>query len=52
MFQSITSAEAHSCGVTIQGVAYCWGANGSRQLGASGYAGLDGIPYPVKVRGQ
>ena len=32
-FVSIAAGNAHACGVTRQGDAYCWGKNGSGQLG-------------------
>ena len=32
-FAAVTAGTAHTCGVTAAGVAYCWGANGSGQLG-------------------
>src|SRR3989441_6774788 len=32
-FTALTAGTAHTCGVTAAGVAYCWGANGSGQLG-------------------
>jgi alpha-tubulin suppressor-like RCC1 family protein len=32
-FASITAGEAHTCGVTLDGSIYCWGANASGQLG-------------------
>jgi alpha-tubulin suppressor-like RCC1 family protein/tRNA A-37 threonylcarbamoyl transferase component Bud32 len=32
-FVSIAAGNAHACGVTKQGDAYCWGKNGSGQLG-------------------
>ncbi len=33
VFASIEAGEQYACGVTTQGDAYCWGANGSGQLG-------------------
>jgi alpha-tubulin suppressor-like RCC1 family protein len=32
-FASLTAGFYHTCGLTGSGVAYCWGANGSGQLG-------------------
>ncbi len=32
-FASVSTGEFHTCGVTINGDAYCWGYNGFGQLG-------------------
>ena len=32
-FTAVSAGGRHSCGVTAAGVAYCWGTNGSGQLG-------------------
>ena len=32
-FISVSAGTFHSCGVTLGGAAYCWGANGTGQLG-------------------
>ncbi len=32
-FATISAGDRHTCGVTTSGAAYCWGANGSGQLG-------------------
>jgi alpha-tubulin suppressor-like RCC1 family protein len=34
-FSSISAGFAHSCGLTSRGTAYCWGRNGTGQLGDS-----------------
>jgi alpha-tubulin suppressor-like RCC1 family protein len=50
-FQSISAGNNHSCAVTSEGVAYCWGSNGSGKLGAGGPAG-GGHTAPVRVAGH
>ncbi|UCC26315.1 MAG: hypothetical protein JSU98_04270 [Gemmatimonadales bacterium] len=49
LFSSISEKHDHTCGIAADGFAYCWGANGSGQLG-------DGTkvasPWPVRVAGQ
>jgi alpha-tubulin suppressor-like RCC1 family protein len=45
-FQSVTSGNEFTCGVTTDGRAYCWGANGFGQLGNGTTAGS---PVPVEV---
>lgn len=32
-FTAITAGEAHSCGLTVTGEAYCWGSNAGGRLG-------------------
>jgi serine/threonine protein kinase/alpha-tubulin suppressor-like RCC1 family protein len=32
-FTSLAAGNSHACGITVQGDAYCWGRNGSGQLG-------------------
>jgi alpha-tubulin suppressor-like RCC1 family protein len=32
-FESLSAGEAHTCGVSVEQVAYCWGENRSGQLG-------------------
>ena len=47
--QSISAGDQHSCGLSVDGVAYCWGDNHSGQLGAE--AG-DPSWLPIRVAGQ
>lgn len=35
VFKALTSGEHHTCGITNDGVAYCWGSNASGQLGTA-----------------
>jgi alpha-tubulin suppressor-like RCC1 family protein len=45
-FRSITAGGQHSCGIAVDSTAYCWGANGSGQLGDG--TGTDrALPVPV-----
>lgn len=39
-FESVTAGRQNTCGVLTSGVAYCWGANGSGQLGIGASGGL------------
>ena len=49
-FRSLSAGDNHTCGVSIDGRAYCWGENGDGQLG-TGIVGHDfqptSIPSPV-----
>lgn len=47
--QSISAGATHSCGLGVDGIAYCWGQNDSGQLGAE--AG-DPSWLPIRVAGQ
>jgi alpha-tubulin suppressor-like RCC1 family protein len=46
---STSAGGSHNCGVTTGGVAYCWGANGTGQLGDNS---TNSSNVPVRVTGQ
>jgi hypothetical protein len=48
-FLQMGDKHGHSCGIGADGFAYCWGANGSGELG-NGTTQLSAVP--VKVAGQ
>jgi alpha-tubulin suppressor-like RCC1 family protein len=45
-FGSVSAGEAHSCGVTTVGTAYCWGSNQAGALG-SGLPASSNVPVGV-----
>lgn len=45
-FKSISAGEAYTCGVAVDGTAWCWGYNVNGELGDSLYYY---IPFPVQV---
>jgi alpha-tubulin suppressor-like RCC1 family protein len=52
---SSNNIPSHSCGVTTDGVAYCWGAANFGQLGTGAGGAADSLVralVPVKVAGQ
>jgi alpha-tubulin suppressor-like RCC1 family protein len=49
-FQSVTTGLFHSCGLTAEGAAYCWGWNNFGQLGSNGASA--NLTTPVPVTGQ
>jgi alpha-tubulin suppressor-like RCC1 family protein len=54
-FTTVSAGGAHACGLTRDGVAYCWGANNARQLGASTSESCSSAPCstrPVRVSGS
>jgi alpha-tubulin suppressor-like RCC1 family protein len=46
-FKQVSAGESHTCGLTTNGVAYCWGSNGAGQLGDGTFAQRL-RPVPVK----
>jgi alpha-tubulin suppressor-like RCC1 family protein len=48
VFRSVSAGLAHTCGVTTDSVAYCWGLNSSGQLGIATTFNADG---PERVSG-
>jgi alpha-tubulin suppressor-like RCC1 family protein len=46
-FQSVVAARDHACGLTTTGAAYCWGRNGSGQLGNGVGQPDSDVPVPV-----
>jgi alpha-tubulin suppressor-like RCC1 family protein len=46
VFAQITGGGAHTCGLTSDGSAYCWGANGNGQLGDNSTTTRD-VPVAV-----
>jgi alpha-tubulin suppressor-like RCC1 family protein len=46
-FLRLTAGNAHTCGLTADGVAYCWGMGDSGQLGNGGTAQNAQSPSPV-----
>src|SRR5437899_346921 len=49
-FAAVSAARSHTCGVTPAGAAYCWGLNGSGQLGnGDATMATQYTPVPVTV---
>jgi alpha-tubulin suppressor-like RCC1 family protein len=46
-FSTITAGMNHACGLATSGAAYCWGANGGRQLGDGTAAARSLVPVAV-----
>ena len=47
-WSAISAGGAYTCGITVTGVAYCWGANAAGQLGIN-VLDLDPHPRPLPV---
>ncbi len=48
-FAMVTAGDAHACGLTRSGVAYCWGSNARGQLGDGSSTNS---ATPVRIAGQ
>ena len=48
LFSSVSAGYFHTCGITTDGLGYCWGENGSGQLGVSNATSIEA---PVAVSG-
>jgi alpha-tubulin suppressor-like RCC1 family protein len=46
-----SGTAAHTCGITIAGITYCWGVNNIGQVG-DGQTGFSPVVTPTKVSGQ
>ena len=51
-FESISAGDFHTCGVAIDGNAYCWGFNDTGQLGKGDSGFTTGSDVPVLVAGE
>ncbi|HKQ35974.1 MAG TPA: hypothetical protein VJT11_11770 [Nitrospiraceae bacterium] len=45
-FTSLSAGGSHVCGITVSGGSYCWGDNGSAQLG-TGTTIMSSVPIPL-----
>jgi len=50
-FSSVSPGTSHTCGVTTDGDAYCWGANSYGQLGNGAAGATEGTNTPTLVNG-
>jgi alpha-tubulin suppressor-like RCC1 family protein len=46
-FRQVSAAGSHTCGITTDSLAFCWGSNPSGQLGDSTLGTLRLLPVPV-----
>jgi alpha-tubulin suppressor-like RCC1 family protein len=51
VFSSVSSGVFFSCGLTVSGAAYCWGANNVGQFGNGTATSLPPIPFPTPIPG-
>jgi alpha-tubulin suppressor-like RCC1 family protein len=49
-FATLSAGDAHTCGLTTNGVAYCWGWNFDGQLGTGSAGAPSGTPVIVAPR--
>jgi len=48
-FASVSAGSAHTCGLDLEGTAYCWGANYAGQLGNGESRNSGGLETPTRV---
>jgi alpha-tubulin suppressor-like RCC1 family protein len=46
-FQALDAGRMHTCGVTTDGVTYCWGYNGAGELGRDHFSYREPTPEPI-----
>jgi alpha-tubulin suppressor-like RCC1 family protein len=46
-FSELAAGASHTCGLGLNGVAYCWGENSEGQLGDGTIGGARSVPAPV-----
>lgn len=51
-FESVSAGDSHTCGISLDGSAYCWGSNNFAQLGGGASAALESHFYPMLVPGD
>jgi alpha-tubulin suppressor-like RCC1 family protein len=50
-WSSLSAGTTHACGITTDGVAYCWGSDSAGQLGNGAATGDQSRPRPVNLVG-